>query len=291
MGRPSLAATRKALQEQTIKAPIIEKKDDRDTLIKIKEAVNKATTDFVAIADDDAVYASNWLEELLIPMTDTVGFVGGPCIPLIDETSSNAEKAIAEVTSNYFGTSNMSYRMKVNGKIRDADETNLLANGLYRREVFAKILNEEYDKIPPTGWETYVLTRIRQLGYRTVYNPQAGFKHHMRSNLFSFSRQIFRSGVGRMNFFKRFPKEMRGKFYMLGPSAFLVYLVSFFVLNWFNIYPLTGLPLIAYVLILMLVSYIPKHSSRFQALYYFTMHMSYGAGMIFGMVRNYRTWK
>ena len=41
-----------------------------DTLIKIKEGVNEATTELVAIADDDAEYPKDWIENLESAMAD-----------------------------------------------------------------------------------------------------------------------------------------------------------------------------------------------------------------------------
>lgn len=289
LGRVSLQEATKSLNAQTAKPIIIIKQGPEDTLIKLKEAVNEATTELVAVADDDAIYPADWLDNLSKTFGPRIGFVGGPCVPLLDEGSSSAEKAIAEVTSNWFGTSNMSYRMKVKGNIREADETNLIGNGMYRREVLAKILNEEFQDIPPAAWETYVFTRIKQLGYKTLYNPRGVFYHKMRSNIFSFSRQIFRCGMGRINFFKRFPLELLFKFYMLGPMVFLLYLVVFFLGAMVNL-PITGTPLIGYTAIIVLISYGFKHSSRFQVFYYLVMHLSYGAGMLYGLMKNDRTW-
>ena len=267
-----------------MQAKIIVKNGDADTLIKLKEGVNEADTEFVAVADDDAEYPKDWLSNLQKVMGPKIGFVGGPCLPLLDETSSDAERCIAEVTASWFGTSNMSYRYKKGGKLKDADETNLIGNGLYRREVFAKILNEEYDKIPPAAWETYVFTRIRQLGFRTVFNPQGLFYHRQRTNLLSFSRQIFRSGTGRMVFFKRFPKEILTKAFILFPMLFVLYLAFFFGLAFLNV-PISGLPLVAYIALLTIVSFgLNKHKSRLLWAYYMTMHLSYGLGMLRGLL-------
>lgn len=289
LGRESLAATRVSLETQTLKPIVIVKNSPGDTLIKIKEAVNESDAELIAIADDDAVYPNDWIQNLAQAFAPQVGFVGGPCLPLLNESSTSAEKAIAEVTTNWFGTSNMSYRMKVKGKVREADETNLIGSGMYRRKVLEKILDEEYDRIPPAAWETYVFTRIRQLGFKTLYNPKGFFYHKPRSNIFSFAKQIFRCGMGRMNFFKQFPSSLATKFYMLIPPLFVAYLILFFSLALVNL-PISGIPLILYVAAIMLIGYGPKHSSRFQPLYFFTLHSAYGLGMLYGLVRNDRTW-
>ena len=96
--------------------------------------------------------------------------------------------------------------------------------------------------------------------------------------------------MGRMNFFKQFKSTIPTKFYMLLPTVFLVYLIMFFILAFVNL-PITGLPLTAYVAMIMVVGYFTKHSSKYQPLYYFVMHMSYGAGMLYGLIRNDRIWQ
>ena len=290
LGRETLADAMASLEKQSAIPKIIVKTGDGDTLIKIKEAVNEATTETVIIADDDAQYPEKWIENLSKSMTPKTGFVGGPCLPLIDADSNDAEKCIAEVTASWFGTSNMSYRYKKGTKTKDADETNLIGNGLYRRDVLAKILNADFDKIPPAAWETFVFTRIRQMGFRTLYNPQGLFYHKQRTNLMDFGRQIFRSGMGRINFFKQFPAQLFWKFHILFPFIFTIYLICFFFAAFLNI-PISNIPLIAYVAILALVSFgFNKHKSRRLPFFYLTMHFSYGLGMLFGLFKNERTW-
>jgi GT2 family glycosyltransferase len=273
-------------------AKVIVKQGAEDTLIKIKQAVNEATTDFIVIADDDAEYPSDWIDRLMKAVNPWVGFVGGPCLPLLDGGSSDAERCIAEVTASWFGTSNMSYRTKAKGKVRDADETNLVGNGLYRRQLLKFILDEEFDKIPISAWETYVFTRIRQMGYKTLFNPQAFFYHKQRTNIFSFSKQIFRSGTGRMGFFKRFPQQIPLKFYIFFPMLFVLYLVAYFALaSFLYLPPVDSLPLLAYIAALLFVSYgLNKHKSKALAFYYVAMHLSYGVGMIVGLFRSQQRW-
>ncbi|MDE1824349.1 MAG: glycosyltransferase [Candidatus Micrarchaeota archaeon] len=290
LGRSTLEVAVKSLQEQTEAPVLIIKNGDEDTLIKIKEAVDEAKTELVAIADDDAQYPKDWIANLSKSFSPKVGFVGGPCLPLLDESSTDAERCIAEVTASFWGTSNMSYRFKGKGKTRDADETNLIGNGLYRREVFKKLLDEEYDKIPPAAWETYIFTRIRQLGYRTVFDPGGKFYHKQRTNIFSFAKQIFRSGTGRVVFFKRFPKQIPLKFYIFFPMLFDIYLFLFFLLAYLNM-PISGLPLVAYVAFVMLISYgFNHHKSKWLPFYYTAMHLSYGLGLIIGFFKSSRTW-
>lgn len=280
LGRPSLAGAILSLKSQTQSvSSIIVKEDSRDTLIKIKEAVNECGTDYFVIADDDAHYPMGWIAALSsqIEHDSLVGFVGGPCLPYVSHDSTDAEKAIAKVTSSYFGTSNLSYRWKANGgPSRDADETNLVGNGMYRTKVLRKILNEEYDKIPIAAYETYIFTRIRQLGYRTILNPNAYFFHRQRTSLRLFASQIFRCGTGRMNYFKKFPYEAIKKFYIFFPLLMVLDTVAMFFFL-----PL-AIPWAVYIGCAL------AHGRLWK--YYVVMHYSYGFGMLYGVFRVRKTW-
>lgn len=252
-------------------------------MVKIREGVNESQSDLIAYVDDDGVYPSSWLETLKAEFkNEKVGFAGGPCVPLIDEHSSKTEKAIATATSSFFGTTSMSYRAKVEGTVRDADETNLLGNGLYRRDVYAKILNEEWDRIPPAAQETYILTSMRMKGYKTLFVPKAIFYHRPRSSLSRFSKQIFRSGMGRMVFFKQFPRQLLRKVYITFPMIFVLYLLTL---------PLWGFtPLLLYVAVNLACSLASSSRNWRLPLVYLVMHLSYGLGMLYGIFKNERTW-
>jgi hypothetical protein len=297
LGRPTLQDCLSSLEGQV---EVIIKDGPGDTLIKIKEAVNQAKTEFIAIADDDAYYPRGWIQNLLsvYEVETNVGFVGGSALPYRSPESTKTERVIGEITTSFFGTSNMSYRFQVGQKIEDRDELNLIGNGMYKREVFAKILNEEFDRIPPSAWETYVFTRIRQLGYRTVYCPGGFFYHRQRKTVLAFAKQIYRSGMGRMNYFKEFPSEIPRKSHLFIPSALLAYLWVYFwiqiTVHVFNapFPPVWGVwPIIAYVLTDLLVCLFTIKNFKLRAFLMFpVLHFSYGIGMISGLFRNKRRW-
>lgn len=276
LGRDTLPAAVQSLQRQFVDTKVIVKDGSRDTLIKIKEAVNQSQTELFAVADDDAIYPDHWISDLYRVMKDDkkVGFAGGPCRPLLNSQSSATERCIAEVSASYLGTTNLSFRVKQGDRIRKADETNLVANGLYRREVFAKILNEEFDKIPIAAWENYILIRMHQLGYSTMQVPSAYFLHKQRSSPIGFMRQIFRSGTGRINFFIQFKWEALKKPYIFVPLLFTLYILTL---------PLTLIfaPLLIYVLLVIAASWRSPYRFRLP-FFYFMLHISYGLGMLWG---------
>jgi GT2 family glycosyltransferase len=293
LGRPTLRRALDSINSQSFKvSKLIVKQGPGDTISKMAAALKEIDSDLVVWLDDDAVYPEDWVKSLEeVFEDDQVSYAAGTCLPLtmLDENSSDAEKCIAEVTSTFFGTMNMSQRHKLGTKVQDRDETNLMGSGMYRTSVMKEIFKEP-EKVPPGFSETYIIQRMRMMGYRTLYVPSGFFYHKQRSNIFSFSRQIYRSGVGRMNFFMQFPKEGVKKFYTFAPMFFLIYLVAFFALAFVNL-PITNLPLIAYIALLTLMSFgFNKYKTRWLWLYYLTMHFSYGFGMLVGLFKSKVTW-
>lgn len=298
LGRGTLSDTMESLHTQTEEPEVIVLKDSRDTLVKIKEGFEQATTELVAVCDDDAVYPADWIEKLTSVFVDsTIGYAGGAVVPYIKAGSTRVEMAIGEVTSSFFGTTNMSYRQKVPISTRDADETNLVGNGVYRRSLFLRIL-EDYDRIPPAAWETYVLTRIKKLGFKCLSVEGVYFSHLQRTSVRGFAGQMYRCGIGRANYFKNFPGQILKKYFILFPPVFAAYLVLYgltqLVVHLDNLAfpPVWGLwPIIAYVLLDIIATATTTRSNRLLCLLlYPVMHISYGLGMLSGLARNKRTW-
>lgn len=289
--RPSLAQAKKSIEAQTLKADkILYMSGPGDPVSKIREALKQTDTEFVAIGDDDIIYPEGWLEAMMDVMKsdEKVGFVGGSMLPMSQiKDASESEKLVAFVLGSWFGTTNMSQRVKIKQKVEPRDETNMVGCGLARtalvKEIFAK------DDVIPSFHDTWMIYRIREMGYRTMYSPKAFFYHATRTNLLSLMRQMMRCGSGRMGFFRQYPREMLRKFYILFPMFFVVYLIGFFVLNWFNVMVVTGWPLILYVLMDIGVVWMQKKPWKL-TLYYAGMHVSYGFGELLGLVRSVRHW-
>ena len=208
ISRPSLARTLLSLEEQTYKNRSLRMESGPEqALEKYLKLVRESSADFVAIWEDDAEFPPRWLEGLL-PYFDLprVGFVGGPMIPLVNGSSSRTERAAAFVTQSFFGSLWMSRRARDGAFAEERTETGLCAVGIYRRDVLLRILEENWKEIPRGAWETYVLTRMRELGYSTLFAPEGRFYHSPRSSYAKLAKQAFRSGVGRMAVFRSKPR-------------------------------------------------------------------------------------
>ena len=202
--RPSLAKTLASLESQCFIGYSLRVDDGPgQALDKYFRLTIESNADLVAVCEDDAEFPPRWLESLL-PYFDLpeVGFVGGPMIPLVTATSTRTERAAAFVSESFFGSLWMSRRSKDGTIAEERTETGIVAVGIYRREVLQKILVEGWEKIPSGAWETYVFTRMKELGYRTIFAPEGRFYHAPRSSFRQLARQAYRSGVGRMAVFR-----------------------------------------------------------------------------------------
>ena len=281
ISRPSLSQTLKSLEEQTFRdySERVDKGPE-EFLDKTLKMAKESEADLVAIWDDDAEFPPQWLEGLL-PYFDLqrVAFVGGPMIPLVTSDSTRTERAAAFVSQSFFGSLWMSRRSKEGAFAEERTETGIAGVGIYRREALLRILEEGWGKIPRGAWETYVFTRMKELGYTTLFAPEGRFYHAPRMGFGQLARQGYRSGVGRMAVFRSKPRTALRAGSIVLPILGLAYFVeaSAHAFYW---------PVIVYLgLVFVAGGFDPWN---FGAL--LTVHLSYTAGLLVGLVRRHASW-
>jgi GT2 family glycosyltransferase len=242
-------------------------------LDKTLKMARESTADLVAICDDDAEFPPEWLRGLLsyFDMPEA-GFVGGPMIPLVTNSSTRTERAAAFATQSFFGSLWMSRRARDGDFAEERTETGLVGVGMYRRELLLRILSEDWNRIPRGAWETYVFTRMRELGYSTLFAPEGRFYHAPRTGFKQLAKQAYRSGVGRMAVFRSKPKMALRTGSIVLPILGLAYLIeaSSHSFYW---------PAIVYLgLIFVAGGFDPWN---FMAI--FTTHVSYTSGLMAGI--------
>lgn len=281
ISRPSLARTLKSLEGQSYKNREVRLDKGPDPFLdKTAKMARESTADLVAIWDDDAEFPPEWLERLL-PYFDRprVAFVGGPMIPLVSDASTRTERAAAFVSQSFFGSLWMSRRSKDGGFVEERTETGLVGVGIYRREVLLRILEEGREKVPKGAWETYVFTRMRELGYTTLFVPEGRFYHAPRSTFGSLARQAYRSGVGRMAVFRTKPRMAIRAGSIVLPLLALAYFIeaSAHAFYW---------PAIVYLgLVFVAGGFDPWNFAATLA-----VHASYTFGLLVGIFRRNASW-
>lgn len=279
--RPSLNRTLKSLEDQTFRGyTLMIEPGPEQALDKYLKLTRQAKADLVAICEDDAEFPPQWLEGLL-PYFDLpkVGYVGGPMIPLVNNASSRTERAAAFVTQSFFGSLWMSRRAKDGAFAEERTETGLCAVGIYRRALLLRILEEGWKEIPRGAWETYVLTRMRELGFSTLFAPEGRFYHAPRLTFGQLARQAYRSGVGRMAVFRSKPRLAIRAGSIVLPLLVLAYFVeaSSHAFYW---------PIILYAgMVLAAGGFDPWN---FFAI--LTTHLSYTFGLLVGLFKRDARW-
>jgi len=189
----------------------------------------------------------------------------------------------------------MSSRYNVRAKRSDADETDLIATGIYRRKVILEAYRALGPQIFGSAWENILLTWMRERGYLISYDPELSFYHERRDSITSLFQQVFKSGSGRARYFKLYPGQMVKKGYMLSPSLFSIYLLTLPLLLFAT--RLIILPAALYLLTALGISIafsIRSHDARAVFLLpvlFLTNHLAYGLGFLSGLFgRRVRTW-
>lgn len=242
--------------------------------------VKESNADLVAICDDDAEFPSKWIEGIISYFDlPRVGFVGGPMIPMVTASSTRTERAAAFVSQSFFGSLWMSRRSKDGVFAEERTETGIVGVGMYRREVLLRVLQEGWGEIPRGAWETYVFTRMRESGYITLFVPEGRFYHAPRSSFRQLAKQAYRSGVGRMAFFRSKPTMAIRMGSIVLPIVALAYFIeaTSHAFYW-PAFVYLGLVLVAGGFDLW----------NFAAI--LTMHTSYTFGLLVGVFKRHATW-
>ena len=121
--------------------------------------------------------------------------------------------------------------------------------------------------------------RIVEAGYKTALMPDAWVWHKRRTDFRKFFRQVYNSGIARINLTKRHPGTL--KLVHLLPTVFTLGVIGLLLLSFFC--PLALLPIILYCAVIFIDSSLRNHSLRVGLLSIpaaFTQLMGYGLGFI-----------
>ena len=121
--------------------------------------------------------------------------------------------------------------------------------------------------------------RIVEAGYKTALIPEAWVWHKRRTDLKKFFRQVYNSGIARINLTKRHPGTL--KLVHLLPTVFTLGVISLLLLSMFCVLAL--IPLLLYSALIFIDSSVKNRSLHVGLLSIpaaFTQLMGYGFGFI-----------
>lgn len=232
--------------------------------------VDYANGDYVIILDSDVVVPPHYLsaidEELNREQCD---FFGGA--DAAHASFTPVQKAISYSMTSFFTTGGIRggkkkldkfYPRSYNMGVR---RTAYQALGGFSRMRFGEDIDFSY--------------RLIENGYKSRLFPEAWVWHKRRTDLRKFFRQVYNSGIARINLEKRHPGTMKSVHLL--PMLFTLGVLLLLLLSPWCLWTLT--PLLAYALIICIHSSVVNKSLRVGLLSVpaaFTQLMGYGLGFI-----------
>ena len=240
--------------------------------------VERARGEYVIILDSDVVLPEDYLQavddELRRSPADAFG---GP--DSAHSSFTDTQKAISYSMTSFFTTGGIRGGKKKLDKFYPRS-----FNMGVRREVYQRLGGFSRMRF---GEDIDFSIRIFKAGCRCRLFPEAWVWHKRRTDFRKFFRQVYNSGIARINLYKKYPESL--KLVHLLPMVFTVGVLSMLVLAlvlllacplcaWFPL-----LPLLLYALIILADSSRQNHSMRIGVLSIvaaYTQLMGYGFGFI-----------
>lgn len=272
-----------------------EKFKDKITLI-IEKGINpsanrnrgikKAKTELIAFLNAHTIITENWVKEVekFFKNNPEIDMVGGP--QLTSKEEPLFVRASGYALSSIFGAGEASTRYKPKNINLNANEKHITsANLICKRRLLKKI---KFDENIYPGEDPKFIDEAKKSGFKIAYSPNIYVYHKRRKNFKDLIKQIFSYGMTRPQ--KENLLETIKKPLFLIPSIFVIYLAL-----------LPTLALVHYILLFPILLYII--SSLCFGLYesvknkdplalflllplFFSIHISYGAGFIYGTIKN-----
>lgn len=218
---------------------------------------------------------------------ENVDGVGGP-IDTIGET--HAAQAIAISMSSPFGVGGSAFRT-IKDRRMDVDT---VAFPAYRRETIQKagLFDEELVRNQDDEYNF----RLREMGGRILLAPDIRSRYYSRSSFSSLWRQYFQYGYWKVRVMQKHPRQMSLRQFV--PPTFVATILALAILALFL--PVARLLLAvttgAYILANLFASAWTAYRRGWQYLIYLPLayailHISYGSGFLYGLVRFRKRWK
>lgn len=255
----------------------------------------QARGDILVFLDDDAAIPADYLRqaEAFFAQHPAVDIVGGP--QLTSEEDRGFSKISWYALSSIFGAWKVSNRYAVRKARFNVDETAVSsANLLCRRQVLEKIA---FDTRLFPGEDPKFIADARKAGYTIAYSPTILLYHHRRPTIVRLIQQIFSYGKTRPQ--KETLRDTLKMPFFFAPSLFLFYLLGLGCLAAVKPQLISNTPtgavvfspLLTYVLSAIFFGIYDALKHRdikavfFLPFIYPVIHISYGAGMVWGYCR------
>ncbi|MFV0484552.1 MAG: glycosyltransferase [Bacteroidales bacterium] len=232
----------------------------------------KAKGNYCIFLDSDCVLPVDYFKivqcELKKDYTDAFG---GP--DRAHENFSILQKAINYSMTSFFTTGG------IRGSSEKLDKFHPRSFNMgYSRDVFNK--TQGFSKMR-FGEDIDMSTRILQNNFSTKLIKEAYVYHKRRTNFRQFFKQVFNSGIARINLYKRHPKSLKPVHF--APSIFVLGLITLLLLASISYSAIFLLPVLIHMLIILIDSSIKNNSIKIGLLSVITSYVQligYGLGFI-----------
>ena len=150
-------------------------------------ALKESKGEYVAFTDGDCMVEKEWLNKLLNGFgLDKVAGVGGTQLSPEDETE------FGKMITNFMKSVGFIDYMKLKTDTGYFTEHNPSCNVMYKKEIFDKILGFKEGLWP--GEDVELDYRIKKMGYKLFFIPEAIVYHYRADNLAKFIKMMFNYG-------------------------------------------------------------------------------------------------
>lgn len=247
---------------------------DKFVPFALNRAITSSTGDPVIRLDAHSRYDDDYFKAILETFDKTKSdIVGGPMRAI---GSSSFQKAVARATATSFGIGDSAFHDENHEGYVDS-----VYLGAWKRSVFTDVGYFDTDMIRNQDDEFHY--RAKSAGKRIYLNPAIKSWYYPRSNYSALFKQYYQYGLFKPLVLKKVRSGL--KLRHLIPSAFVGYLFLLCFLFWI---PVVFLPLALYLL--LDVVFALRKGDEFNVMVYMmtiypVLHISYGTGFIFGMIK------
>lgn len=244
--------------------------------------VERANGEYVIIVDSDAVTPPGFIQavddELKRQPSDAWG---GP--DAAHESFTDIQKAISYAMTSFFTTGG------IRGGKKQLDKFYPRSFNLgVRREVYQALGGFSplrFSKMSLYGEDIDFSIRIYKGGYSCRLFPEAWLWHKRRTDFRRFWRQVYNSGIARVNLWRKYPEALKPVHAL--PSVFTIGVAGLLLLAPFT-HGLSLLPLLLYILLIFIDSSIRNKSVKVGLISIpavFVQLIGYGIGFIESLFR------
>lgn len=203
--------------------------------------IKKASGEFIAFTDADCIVSKDWLKELISCFKDnSIASAGGPNLTPKDDSDFSHHVGKTIELLSFLGAEYGS-REKKNAEVKH----NPGCNVIYRKGVLKELRGFNRGMI--SNEDPELDYRIREKGFKLMFNPKAIVWHYRKGSYKKFFRQAFSFGLGKMQLIKLHPKSSR--YYQFLPSLNLVLLLLLLLFSINLFFYLAATEILAVILI------------------------------------------